>query len=127
MNQSTRRRFEFNPAEQEEIYKKGATAGYGMGQGVYGAGYGVGPGAAGYQSIRGPGESVLSKKVQNQETLGRFLGLVFACHIFLFVLMSASTLLAMNSKQYRHFIHGTTVMIVLIVLFAILTLCLLFF
>ena len=73
------------------------------------------------------GESVLLKKVQMQENRGRFLGLVFACHIFLFLLMSASTLLAMNSKKYRHFIHHRTSMIVLIVMFVILTLLLLFF
>ena len=58
--------------------------------------------------------------------MGKFLGLVFVCHIFLFMLMSASTLLAMNSKQYRHLIQNNIAMIIIAVVLVILTLLLLF-
>lgn len=49
------------------------------------------------------------------------MGFVYGSLIFVFLLMAASTIMAMYSRAYRHFIHNKITMIVLAVIMVILS------
>lgn len=65
--------------------------------------------------------SIMQQKTRLNQSRDRFIGLVFACLIFTFVLMTGASILAMYSKTFRHFVRNKIAVIVLLVFMAILS------
>ena len=61
-------------------------------------------------------------RVQQHQTRGRFLGFTYGCLILMFIMMAGSTVLAMYSRGFRHFIHNKITIIVVGVFMIILAL-----